>query len=198
MAEEKKPTAKPAEEIKETKAPIKKEAPKTQKNPEAKGKETDKKTEKKEEKKADKKEEKPEAKKERFVQRKTKPKKPKEVKIASCEIKGKKRVQFRGRFGCRSTRRKNNPKWMKWSVGRGKDLDQKQLYGKKPDSGYRNTKAVRGLHPSGYLEVIVRNEKELIALNKEKEAAMVSSTVGLKKKNSIVKKASELGVRILN
>jgi len=197
MAEEKKKAKE--EPKKAVKAPVKAEKPKAQEEKTAKKAEkTEKKTDKKEEKKEDKKEEKTEVKKERFIQRKIKPKKSKETKEASESIKGKKRVQFRGRFGCRSTRRKNNPKWMKWSVGRGKDLDQKELYGKKPDSGYRNAKAVRGIHPSGYKEVIVRNEKELVALNKEREAAMVSSTVGLKKKNSIVKKANELGVRILN
>ncbi len=204
MAEDKTPVkAKEEMPVKAVeKTPVKADAPKTEEKPKAKEEKTvkaKKKTEKKTGKKeATEKKEELEVKKERFVQRKVKPKRPQEIKEASGNIKGKKKVQFRGRFGCRSTRRKNKPKWMKWRMPRGKDIDKKQLYGKKPDSGYRNAKAVRGIHPSGYKEIIVRNEKELMALNKDREAAMVSSAVGLKKKNSIVKKANELGVRILN
>ncbi len=66
------------------------------------------------------------------------------------------------------------------------------------DSGYRGPKKVRGLHPSGFREVLVHNVKELEKLNPEKEAARIARTVGVRKRMAIEKRAEELGIRVLN
>ena len=66
------------------------------------------------------------------------------------------------------------------------------------DIGYRGPKAVRYLHPSGFMEVLVHNLKEIEALNPEREAARISSTVGLKKREVLEGRADELGIRVLN
>ncbi|MEW5760020.1 MAG: 50S ribosomal protein L32e [Candidatus Thermoplasmatota archaeon] len=64
--------------------------------------------------------------------------------------------------------------------------------------GYRGPKEVRGIHPSGFEEVLVYNTKDIEKLNPERQAARIGRTVGLKKKLEIEKKAVELNLRILN
>ncbi|AEH06760.1 50S ribosomal protein L32e [Methanothermococcus okinawensis] len=64
--------------------------------------------------------------------------------------------------------------------------------------GYRAPALVRGLHPSGLEDVLIHNVKELEALNPETQGARVASTVGRRKKIEIVKRANELGIRLLN
>ncbi len=71
--------------------------------------------------------------------------------------------------------------------------------GKTPlvEAGYGSPSLVRGLHPSGFEEVIVNNPKEVESLNKG-QAARIAHTVGARKRVLIEKKASELGLKILN
>ena len=64
--------------------------------------------------------------------------------------------------------------------------------------GYRGPKEVRGLHPTGFEEVIVHNVEELEKLNPERQAARIASTVGRRKRVEIIKSAEELGIRVLN
>ncbi|WP_421078434.1 50S ribosomal protein L32e [Methanothermococcus sp. Ax23] len=64
--------------------------------------------------------------------------------------------------------------------------------------GYRAPTLVRGLHPSGLEDVLIHNVKELEALNPETQGARVASTVGKRKRVEIVKRANELGIRLLN
>ncbi len=143
-----------------------------------------------------------EEKKKRMIKAKTQkgsPKKSGKAREAKKLVKLKpKKPQFRGRFGKNSIRRKNKPKWMKWRVPRGKDLDKTGQYGKTPKSGYRAPKKARGIHPSGYREVLVQNPEQLKAIERETMAARISSRVGKKKRNEIVKKANELNIKILN
>jgi large subunit ribosomal protein L32e len=64
--------------------------------------------------------------------------------------------------------------------------------------GFRGPKNVRGLHSSGFEEVIVYNVNDLEDINPKKQAARIGSTVGTKKRLDIEKKADELDIRILN
>ena len=64
--------------------------------------------------------------------------------------------------------------------------------------GYRGPKEVRGLHPSGFEEVMIYNVADLKNINPEKQAARIGGTVGTKKRLEIAKKAEELEIRILN
>lgn len=70
--------------------------------------------------------------------------------------------------------------------------------GKKPSLGYGAPKKLRGLHPSGFKEVLVRTIKELDKIDQKNEAVRISGSVGKKKKEEIVKKARELKLKILN
>ena len=64
--------------------------------------------------------------------------------------------------------------------------------------GYRVPKSVRYLHPSGYRDILVQNVAELEKLAPDRDAARIAATVGLRKKIEIVKRARELGIRVLN
>jgi len=64
--------------------------------------------------------------------------------------------------------------------------------------GFRGPKETRGLHPSGFEEVLVYNINDLEAVNPKTQAARIGSTVGTKKRIELEKKAEKLDVRILN
>jgi len=64
--------------------------------------------------------------------------------------------------------------------------------------GFRGPKEVRGLHSSGFEEIMVYNVNDLKGINPKKQAARIGSSVGTKKRMDIEKKANELEVRILN
>ena len=65
-------------------------------------------------------------------------------------------------------------------------------------AGYRGPAAARGLHPSGFVEVLVHRPEELEALDGKLEAARVAATVGDRKREAIEARAEELEIRILN
>ena len=89
----------------------------------------------------------------------------------------------------------------KWRRPRGSDSKIRQNmkgYSKTVQPGYGSPKAVKGLHKSGLKPVIVSSLKDLEKTDKEKEGAIIKSTVGDRKKTTIIAKAKELGVKILN
>jgi large subunit ribosomal protein L32e len=65
-------------------------------------------------------------------------------------------------------------------------------------SGFRGPASVRGLHPSGFEEVLVNNPKEVDNVDAKTQAIRIASTVGDKKREMIVTKADELGIRVFN
>jgi large subunit ribosomal protein L32e len=67
-----------------------------------------------------------------------------------------------------------------------------------PSAGYRGPRTVRGLHPSGFREVLVHRPAELDGVNPETHAARIAHSVGTRKRVSIQERADELGIRILN
>jgi len=64
--------------------------------------------------------------------------------------------------------------------------------------GFRKPKSVRGLHSSGFEEVMVYNVNDLESINPDTQAARIGGTVGMKKRLAIAKKAEEKNIRILN
>ena len=125
-------------------------------------------------------------------------KKPEAVQNQQTKIKKKKKLPIiRGRFGQKQFRRKSKKKWQKWRNTKGIDLLRRREDGAYPKTGYRTEKSIRGLHPSGYKEVLVHNPKELEGIGKE-EAARIGATVGKKKRIEIVKKAESMEIVVLN
>ena len=64
--------------------------------------------------------------------------------------------------------------------------------------GYRGPKAARGLHPSGYNEVLVHNAEELEKINPETQAIRIAHTIGKRKRARILVEARKRKIKILN
>ena len=88
-----------------------------------------------------------------------------------------------------------------WRKPRGLDSKMRKRVKGWPKSvgvGYRGPKVARGLHPSGYVEVLVRNVDEVVGVDPERQAVRIGHTVGARKRVAILARAEELGVRVLN
>jgi large subunit ribosomal protein L32e len=55
---------------------------------------------------------------------------------------------------------------------------------------------MKGMHPSGYREILISNPSEL--KKKNGIAVRISAKVGMRKRLEIQKKAEELGIKVLN
>ena len=64
--------------------------------------------------------------------------------------------------------------------------------------GFGKISAVRGLHSSGFEEVLIHKIEDLESLNPEKQAIRIGSSVGNRKRLSIHDRADDLGLRVLN
>ena len=64
--------------------------------------------------------------------------------------------------------------------------------------GYRGPVDARGLHPSGHYEVLVHRPVDLDALVPGRDVARNGGTVGAKKRDAILARATELGIRVVN
>ena len=67
-----------------------------------------------------------------------------------------------------------------------------------PSIGYRGPRSVRGLHPSGFREVLVHNERQLNGLDAATQAVRIAHGVGARKRELIEKACDDKGLRILN
>ncbi len=105
---------------------------------------------------------------------------------------------FRGRFGKKNIRRKSIAKWDKWRLPHGIDLDKGRNHGRQPRIGYRSTKEIRFVHPSGYKEVLVCNMNDIAKIDNKTQAARIGATVGKRKRNEIVSEANKKGIWVLN
>lgn len=64
--------------------------------------------------------------------------------------------------------------------------------------GFRGPKNARGLHPSGFREVLVHTVGELKGVDPKRQAVRIAGTVGARKRALIQEEAEGLGLRILN
>ena len=64
--------------------------------------------------------------------------------------------------------------------------------------GYRGPKVARGLHPSGYKEVLAYNTKDLEEIDPKTQAIRIAHTVGKRKRAKILVKARKRKITILN
>lgn len=132
--------------------------------------------------------------------------KKKSVKIILSDIKGRLlRLRRRQKAKKPSFRRHDSHKKMRvgksWRFPSGIHNKQRRgIAAKGPmvQAGYGSPKDIRGLHPSGYEEILVHNPNEVVDVDASTQAVRIGSTVGLKKRLDIEEKAEELGLKILN
>ena len=89
----------------------------------------------------------------------------------------------------------------RWRKPRGLHSSMRRGYGYRPKKvsiGYRGPAKARGLHPSGFKEVMVHNPADLDSIDPKKEAARIAHGVGTRKRMAIIEKAEKLGIRVLN
>ena len=105
---------------------------------------------------------------------------------------------FRGHFCLTTKRRKTNKKVQKWRVPRGIDRSLSTRRGKKPSIGYSHPKEIRGNHPQGLKEILIRSKTDLENIADQDVLIRFSSTLGAKKKAELKKIALEKKIKTLN
>jgi len=88
---------------------------------------------------------------------------------------------------------------LKWRKPRGRHSKlrlNKAGHAKKPSPGFRRSLADRFKHPSGLQVEVITNIKQLS--NLKEKGAIISSSLGLKKKIEVLNKAIELKINVLN
>ncbi len=70
--------------------------------------------------------------------------------------------------------------------------------GASPSVGYRGPREARGMHPSGFWEVLVHRPMDLEGMDPKTQAARIAHSVGTRKRIAIQERADELEIRILN
>ncbi len=88
-----------------------------------------------------------------------------------------------------------------WRRPRGKDSKMRlQRSGWPPlvKIGYRTPRRYRGLHPSGYKEVLVYRVEDLAELDPNIHAVRIAGGVGRLKRIKIMEEAERLGLKVLN
>jgi large subunit ribosomal protein L32e len=156
---------------------------------------------------------------------KKEPKKPKKKAPKKAEAKPKKAVKKKEKALTRDThvdtrlwriaqaKKKRQPsfrheqahRWIRvsdsWRKVRGIDSATREKKKGRPamvSAGYRKPRAVRGIHPSRYVEILVHRPEDLDGLDPELHAIRIGGTVGLRKRQVIMQVADSMFLRVLN
>jgi len=95
-------------------------------------------------------------------------------------------------------KRQLSDSWRKPKGQHNKQREQKKAKGALPKPGFGSPIAVRGMHPSGFFEVLVATVKELEGLDPKTQAVRISGTVGDRKRAGLQAAAIAAGLKVLN
>lgn len=88
--------------------------------------------------------------------------------------------------------------WRKPKGGDSEMRKEKKSKPKLPKVGYRKPKSERGVHPSGFREVLVSNPQKAKEVDPENEAIRIASAVGARKRIEILEVTEERDIKVLN
>ena len=88
--------------------------------------------------------------------------------------------------------------WRKPRGQHNKQREQKKAKGALPKPGFGSPIAVRGMHPSGFFEVLISSVKELEGIDPKTHAIRIGSTVGERTRAGLQEKAIAEGFKVLN
>jgi large subunit ribosomal protein L32e len=88
--------------------------------------------------------------------------------------------------------------WRKPRGQHNKQREQKKAKGALPKPGFGSPIAVRGMHPSGFFEVLVSSAKELEGIDPKTHAIRIGATVGDRTRAGLQEKALAAGFKVLN
>jgi large subunit ribosomal protein L32e len=88
--------------------------------------------------------------------------------------------------------------WRKPRGQHNKQREQKKAKGALPKPGFGSPIAVRGMHPSGYFEVLISSVKELEGIDPKTHAIRIGATVGERTRVGLQEKAIAVGFKVLN
>ena len=95
-------------------------------------------------------------------------------------------------------KRQLSDSWRKPRGQHNKQREQKKAKGALPKPGFGSPVAVRGMHPSGFFEVLVTSLKDLEGLDPKTQAVRLGATVGTRKRMIIQEQAIAAGLKVLN
>lgn len=90
---------------------------------------------------------------------------------------------------------------VRWRFPRGRHSKVRQMHCGRPampNPGYGAPKEVRGLHASGLEMVVVHNAEELQNVNSKTQGAIISASVGSRKRISLLEMAQQKKITLLN
>jgi large subunit ribosomal protein L32e len=88
--------------------------------------------------------------------------------------------------------------WRKPRGQHNKQREQKKAKGALPKPGFGSPIAVRGMHPSGFFEVLITSVKELEGIDPKTHAIRIGATVGERTRVGLQEKAIAEGFKVLN
>ncbi|MGC8566293.1 MAG: 50S ribosomal protein L32e [Caldisphaera sp.] len=111
-------------------------------------------------------------------------------------IKEKRRVHFMRYLSWRFKRLQKG-----WRKPKGIDAKmrlQRKGYPPIVKVGYKGNKFIRGLHPSGLIPVVVSSVKDLESLSSDVHIVYISSSVGIRKRLTLLEAAKKRNLKIAN
>lgn len=95
-------------------------------------------------------------------------------------------------------KRQLSDSWRKPRGQHNKQREQKKAKGALPKPGFGSPIAVRGMHPSGFFEVLISSVKELEGIDPKTHAVRIGATVGDRTRSGLQEKALDAGFKVLN
>jgi large subunit ribosomal protein L32e len=95
-------------------------------------------------------------------------------------------------------KRQLSDSWRKPRGQHNKQREQKKAKGALPKPGFGSPVAVRGMHPSGFFEVLVSSVKELEGIDPKTHAIRIGATVGERTRAGLQETALAAGFKVLN